>query len=93
MSDEQSNALDFFSTLNSEEWLAALRNEIFNANQTTRVNLGYILGELQTLPPETPLDYRLIEEYAERIRSAADRITHLINSAVQLYDQGAPDKR
>jgi hypothetical protein len=84
---EETDYLDVLRSVNRDEWLTTIRNEILNANQTTRVNLAYILNELEGLPPETALDFRLISEYAERIRSAADRITTLASIVNVIYEQ------
>jgi len=90
---EEADYLDMLGNVNKDEWLTIIRNEILNANQTTRLNLAYILNELETLPSDTPLDFRLIGEYADRIRSAADRITTLANAVNALYDQLAEEQR
>jgi hypothetical protein len=90
---EEADYLDVLRSVNRDEWLTTIRNEILNANQTTRVNLAYILNELEGLPTDTPLDFRLINEYAERIRSAADRITTLASIVNTLYEQLAEEQK
>ncbi|MFN8373637.1 MAG: hypothetical protein U0694_12290 [Anaerolineae bacterium] len=90
---EEADYLDMLGNVNKDEWLTIIRNEILNANQTTRLNLAYILNELETLPSDTPLDFRIIGEYADRIRSAADRITTLANAVNAIYDQLAEEQR
>jgi hypothetical protein len=88
--NEDNSYFNMLQSLSKDEWLTVIRNEILNANQTTRLNLAYILNELETLPEDSPLDFRLIGEYSERIRSAADRITALVNAITTLYDQPPP---
>jgi hypothetical protein len=90
---EETDYLDVLRSVSRDEWLTTIRNEILNANQTTRVNLGYILNELENLPDDIPLDFRLVGEYAERIRSAADRITTLANAVNVIYEQLADEQR
>src|SRR5262249_51195427 len=90
---EGTDYLDVLRSVNRDEWLTTIRNEILNANQTTRVNLAYILNELEALPPDIALDFRLIGEYAERIRSAADRITTLASIVNVIYDQLAEEQK
>jgi hypothetical protein len=90
---EEADYLDVLRSVSRDEWLTTIRNEILNANQTTRVNLAYILNELEALPPETALDFRLISEYAERIRSAADRITTLASIVNVIYEQLAEEQK
>ena len=90
---EEADYLDVLRSVSRDEWLTTIRNEILNANQTTRVNLAYILNELDNLPEDTALDFRLVGEYAERIRSAADRITTLANAVNVIYEQLAEEQR
>jgi hypothetical protein len=90
---EETDYLDVLGSVSKDEWLTVIRNEILNANQTTRVNLAYILNELDALPEDTQLDFRLVGEYAERIRTAADRITTLANAVNSVYEQLSDEQK
>ena len=90
---EEADYLEILRASSKDEWLTVIRNEILNANQTTRLNLAYILNELEMLPADSTLDFRLVGEYAERIRSAADRITTLANAVNSIYEQLADEQK
>jgi hypothetical protein len=77
----------WLKSLSHDEYIAAIRSEILNCNQTTRTNLSYILSELSQMSQDMLLDSGRVLEYVERIRSTTDRITSLLNTAVVLYAQ------